>query len=176
MAVWTPPTTLSLGTLITPDIWNVDLVENLKYLKDNAGSFKGARVYHNANQSINNNTWTALAMNSERFDTDVIHDNATNNSRLTCKTATKYLIGAHIEFASNVVGQRQLALWLNGATFIGVVTLDNAGTDSTRLTIASVYDLAVNDYVECRANQVSGGALNVIAAGNYTPEFWMVAL
>jgi hypothetical protein len=34
MAVWTAPTTRSLGELITPSIFNTDVVENLKYLKD----------------------------------------------------------------------------------------------------------------------------------------------
>ena len=37
-------------------------------------SLPGARVYHNANQSISNTTVTALAFNSERWDTDTIHD------------------------------------------------------------------------------------------------------
>ena len=34
MATWTAPTTRASGALITASIWNTDLVENLKYLKD----------------------------------------------------------------------------------------------------------------------------------------------
>lgn len=34
MATWTAPTTRASGALITATIWNTDLVENLKYLKD----------------------------------------------------------------------------------------------------------------------------------------------
>ena len=34
MATWTAPTTRSTGDLISASIWNTDLVENLKYLKD----------------------------------------------------------------------------------------------------------------------------------------------
>jgi|APGre2960657404_1045060.scaffolds.fasta_scaffold09471_7 hypothetical protein len=34
MAVYTAPTTRSTGALISASIWNTDLVENIKYLKD----------------------------------------------------------------------------------------------------------------------------------------------
>jgi len=34
MAVWTAPTTRSTGALVSASIWNTDIVENLKYLKD----------------------------------------------------------------------------------------------------------------------------------------------
>jgi hypothetical protein len=34
MAVWTAPTTRSTGELVSASIWNTDIVENLKYLKD----------------------------------------------------------------------------------------------------------------------------------------------
>jgi hypothetical protein len=34
MAVWTAPTTRSTGVLVSASIWNTDIVENLKYLKD----------------------------------------------------------------------------------------------------------------------------------------------
>ena len=56
----------------------------------------GARAHHSSNQSITNNTFTVLSLNSERWDTDSIHDNSTNNSRLTCNTAGKYIITAGV--------------------------------------------------------------------------------
>ena len=34
MATWTAPTTRTTGALISASIWNTDIVENLKYLKD----------------------------------------------------------------------------------------------------------------------------------------------
>ena len=33
MSVWTTPTTRSLGFLVTPAVWNADIVNNLIYLK-----------------------------------------------------------------------------------------------------------------------------------------------
>ena len=133
----------------------------------------GARAYHDAAQSIADTTWVALALNSERYDTDGIHDLATNNSRLTCKTAGKYIIVANIAFASNTTGRRMVGIFLNGATFIGVGETNATTTGSCIVTVATIYLLEVNDYVEMKAFQNSGGALNVVAAANYSPEFMM---
>ena len=78
----------------------------------------GARVYHNANQNIAHNTLTALALNSERWDTDAYHDVTTNNSRLTVPAgqAGKYIIVGHVRFDNNSSGARQIVIRLNGAT------------------------------------------------------------
>src|SRR5678815_4874680 len=77
-----------------------------------------ARVYHNTTQSIANNTNVALAFNSERFDTDTIHDLSTNNSRLTCRTAGTYLLLGHFGTAANATGRRVIAIRLTGSTYI----------------------------------------------------------
>ncbi len=132
-----------------------------------------ARVHHNANQSISNVTFTALAFSSERYDTDAIHDTSTNNSRLTCKTAGKYSIQAVVNFDNNATGVRVVTILLNGTTTIAVESRNAVNGTNTSITISTDYDLAVNDYVEVQAYQSSGGNLNVISAGNYTPEFSM---
>lgn len=129
-----------------------------------------ARVYHNANQSISNNTLTVLAFNSERFDTDTIHDTVTDNSRLTCKTAGKYLIAGSISW-SGAPGINDFRLRVNGSTTIAIASADDS---SAHGSIASIYDLAVNDYVELLVIQISGGSLNIVASGNHSPEFSMV--
>jgi hypothetical protein len=134
------------------------------------------RVYHNANQSIADDTYTTLAFNSERFDTDTIHDTVTNNERLTCKTAGKYLIAVNLLFASNNTGGRTVALILNGATNIGRQSCAADPAQETGVSVSTVYDLAVGDYITVMAYQSSGGALNVVAAGNQSPEFMMVRI
>src|SRR6266498_153432 len=77
-----------------------------------------ARVYHNVAQTTTTAIALALAFNSERFDTDTIHDTLTNNTRLTCKTAGVYEIGGGVEFAANATGVRSLQIRLNGTTAI----------------------------------------------------------
>jgi hypothetical protein len=141
---------------------------------DAATTMPSCRVYHSTNQSIPNATFTPLAFDSERFDTDAMHDATTNNTRLTCKTAGKYLIIANVRWALNANNQRDLRLRVNGTTLIADVLLKVSTTDPILLNISTIYDLAVNDYVEAVAYQDSGGALDVINTANYSPEFMMV--
>lgn len=140
---------------------------------DAHGYNPAARVYHSANQSIANTTFTTLAFNSERYDNDGEHDNTTNNSRLTCKTAGKYRITANVQFASNATGYREVFFLVNGTTAIADIIQDANASFATTMSLSTTYELAVNDYVEVRVYQNSGGALNVSAVGNYSPEFMM---
>ena len=48
--------------------------------------------------------------------------------------------------------------------------------DTTIIPVTTIYQLTAGDYVEVRAYQNSGGALNVNSTANYSPEFWMVRL
>ncbi len=133
-----------------------------------------ARVYHSAAQSIADSTWVALAFNSERFDNDAIHDTVTNNSRLTCKTAGKYQISGAIQFDSNGTGNRGIKIRLDGSTDIALHQQGNTGADYDALAISTLYELAVNEYVELMVLQKSGGNLDVVAGGGFSPEFMMV--
>ena len=161
------------------DKFGVDLVAwfNATHIgtdKIHIGDNPAARVYHDANQSIANVTYTQLAFNSERFDTNVMHDTTTNNTRLTCKTAGKYLIWGCVEFESNITGWRFLEILLNGSIKTARELRTPLSGSTIVFTISTVYDLAVNDYVELQVYQSSGGALNVNVAGNHSPEFSMV--
>lgn len=123
---------------------------------------EGCRVYHDANQSISNTTDTALSFNSEDYDTDTMHDNASNNSRITIQTAGKYILVANIEWEEDADGVRNLFFKLNGSTDIGRV-LDNPGASNgtLRQNLVTIYDLSVSDYVECWVWHSAGAALNV---------------
>lgn len=144
-----------------------------KYVDDMVGGYtEGARVYHNVSQSIPDDTLTALTFNSERYDTDTIHSTVTNPSRLTCKTAGKYLINFHGYWANNAVGIRIGRFMLNGVTianFYGDAANDPAGYTF----LPTIYDLAVNDYVEIKVYQTSGAALDFLRGFNASPEFMM---
>jgi hypothetical protein len=134
-----------------------------------------AEVWNNANQSIANNAETTLGFNAEQFDTDVIHDTATNNDRLTCKTAGKYLVYFTLEFAANATGQRYAYIRKNGTSAMAYdINVSAGATLPTTLGHSRVLDLAVNDYVTIVVYQNSGAALNVSSAGNYSPIFGMV--
>lgn len=132
----------------------------------------GAHVYNNANQNVNDTTWTKLAFNSERFDTDTIHDNSTNNSRLTCNTAGKYLIIGNVTWDNNTTNSRYLSILLNNGTFL-TNNHFSAAIANVDQSVSIIYDLAVNDYVELQVYQDSGGTRTVNYYDAYSPNFMM---
>lgn len=134
---------------------------------------EGARVHHNAHQAIPNTTPTTLAFNTELYDTDTIHDTVTNNSRLTCKTAGKYVICASLRFAGNATGYRIFEVWLNGTIRIACSNQDNLGSTNVRETLTHIYPLIIGDYVEVKVFQNSGGPLNIEFVIAYSPVFEM---
>lgn len=137
------------------------------------GYTEGARAYHDASISIPNTTWTVLPLNSERYDTDSIHNLVIANQRLTCKTPGKYDISATVFFDTNNVGDRRLEIIYNNITPIAGIGLKAITAGYTGCAFSTVYNLALNDYLHVRVYQSSGGALNVISASAYSPEFAM---
>ena len=134
---------------------------------------EGARVYNNANISIPNITWTNLTFNTELYDTDTIHATGSNTERLTCKTAGKYLITGLACWATDATYDRRIAINLNAGTQIGFVSQAPAPNIPTVQNVISIYELSVGNYVTLEAYQNTGGALNVLYAGVYSPQFMM---
>lgn len=123
------------------------------------GYTEGARVKKSESQAIPDATMTVVTFNVEVYDTDNIHDIATNNERLTCKTAGKYLIVANLVFAANITGIRAVYLQVNEAT-IAVSSLNAVIVSNAYLLVTTICDLAVNDHARIRAYQNSGNSLN----------------
>jgi len=137
----------------------------------------GARVYRTTNQTIPNVTSTAILFDAERFDTENIHDTATNTDRLTCRTPGKYLIIGQVEWAVVTAGERLVWIESNGSVAQGRVRALAGGNTTQPTQIAStILDLQVGDYVRLLVYQDSGAGLNVTAAPNFAPEFMMVLL
>lgn len=133
-----------------------------------------ARVYNDANVSVANaGAGTALTFNTERWDTGNFHSTSSNTSRLTAPTAGLYSIGGCVRFAASSAGTRAVALRLNGSTVIDDVFIDVDSAIAHTIKVGTEYQLAAGDYVELVAFQDSGGALNVLAAANFSPEFWI---
>jgi hypothetical protein len=133
-----------------------------------------ARAYNNAAISISHSTVTALTFNSERFDTNSLHDTGSNTSRLTAPVTGVYMISGSVQFASNATGIRAAFIRLNGSTNIATQILPVASsTDIFTFGVQTIYQLTAGDYVELTVFQNSGGSLNVNSDGNRSPEFAM---
>lgn len=136
------------------------------------------RAYSTSAQTIGHNSPTAVNLNNERWDfvpagAVGMHDNVTNNSRLTAIVSGTYVLTAHVAFAANTTGVRALAIRLNGTSTIATQITNAAGSGATFLTLSTVYRLTAGDYVEMVVTQTSGGDLSVSSAARSSPEFTM---
>jgi len=127
------------------------------------------RVYKAATQSINNNTVTTLTFDSERFDTDSMHESVTNPTRITIPLAGVYAVTVYGDFAPNATGSRILYVYLNGAgsAMVGGIRAQNAvaqaGVDTYDSFAMPPTKFAAGDYIEAKCYQNSGGALAIAA-------------
>jgi hypothetical protein len=123
------------------------------------------------NQSIANDTDTAITFNTEEWDTDGFHSTSSNTSRITIPTGKggKYFIIGTAGTAASAVGVRSISFTVNGGTAIIAGNQVNATTSfSYRGTASGIYELAAADYIEMFVSQTSGGSLDVIAGRNTT--------
>jgi hypothetical protein len=135
-----------------------------------------ARVYHSAAQSIPTGVATTLNFDSERFDTDNIHDTVTNNDRLTCRTSGKYVVGAGVHFTGAGGNYRQLILLVNGTIYAIDRRPPLGGGVGLQSHLNTTVDLRAGDYVQVQYGHDIGSGSSVILGGNYSPEFWMALI
>ena len=150
----------------------IRLIDYLSYILPYLSQY-GCRVYNNANINLPHNTHTALTFNTQRWDTDTIHSTVVNPNRLTCKHAGRYLIVVNVKIDGNAAGFRNVYFRYNGGDIIGENRQVGSALTDNVLTVSTVWDLNVNDYVETIAWQDSGGALNCVYTAKYSPEFMM---
>jgi len=155
---YSTPVTAVTGAVATAGDWNTGVRDNMGFLS----APPGAKVTHNASQSVTSGVLFVMAFNAERWDNDAMHSTTTNNSRLTIKTAGRYLIVASVGFESNAAGARAATIRKNGNTPIAtVVTPAAGGGNRTILTPSTIAGCSVNDYFEVEVYQDSLVALNV---------------
>lgn len=128
-------------------------------------------AYHTVPQSIANNTLTTVALNNELYDTDTMHDNTTNNSRLTITTAGFYEIVFNGVWKNNSTGDRIAQIRKNGTDILDYESKRAGGADLLVGHCVSVQEaFAATDYVEARVQQTSGAAL-LLLGDSYSPIF-----
>lgn len=132
----------------------------------------GCRAYKDALVSIPDSVWTTVALNQERWDTDGCHDNAVNNSRITCQTDGYYAMSANVAFSPQVSGNRGARILLNGATVLAETRIDANGTENS-MSLMTAYQMGVGDYIELQVWTKMGVPQNLRYYGNYSPELTM---
>lgn len=174
-----------------PSQWTVDrgLVRKLSTYFIRKPANCGARIYGSDAFTHNKTgTWLPLIFDTEREDTGWITDdggttvgfwrndgNAFWEQKLFAQKAGWHTVVGHITWAANAAGIRGIAIRLDGATYIAANNqLSNGANNLVQMSVPTIYWLEVGDYVELMAYQSSGGNLNILSAGNYSPEFAIV--
>ena len=126
-------------------------------------AFRGAQVYCTS-QSVLNVNLPSVIFDAENFDTDSIHDNATNNTRLTVPSGVSYVrISALIYFSVNNTGDRNIRVYKNGS-FSYEVSQKGIQTAVMAQGVSiwpALYNVSSGDYFEIKVYQNSGITLNV---------------
>jgi hypothetical protein len=135
------------------------------------------RVRHDADQAAGTSgALTTLTFNTEVFDTDSIHSTSSNATRLTCRTAGKYMVGANVRWQSSAAGTyRYVQLLVNGTTRAAAIHQTPIAATAGQ-NIVTIWEFAVGDYVEVGVIQDSGGSLNVLGGVDESPVFWMAQI
>ena len=129
------------------------------------------RAYQATAQSIPDSTYTALAFDAENYDVKEMHDNTTNNTRITIPAdgSGTYLITANVFFAANATGVRNVRITLNGTTVLASgIAVSTGGTTGTSVNATTIEQLSAGDYIEVEAYQDSGAALDTVTGRNRT--------
>jgi hypothetical protein len=116
------------------------------------------RVRHSANQNLTTGVELVVAFNTERYDTDNMHDTVTNNSRITFNTAGLYQVSAAVRIQFNAAGYRQFRVRVNGGAQFFMLTLQDPELGSQPLCFSNSqpWKFAAADYIELMVLQTSG--------------------
>lgn len=123
---------------------------------------------HSTTQSLANNSWDPLSLDTDGVDVGAMHSTVTNTSRITIPTGQGgyYAIVAQVGFALNSTGIRGVGIRLNGSSILHsqILPAYNTGAELHTIQASFHHTAAADDYYEVVAFQTSGGALNVGSA------------
>lgn len=123
-------------------------------------------------QNIETATITAVSLQTEIYDSDALHDNSTNPTRILLNQVGRWAIWYTVRFAQNAAGTRVAWMGINTAGagsgnrygYVEVSPYTGGGVTTPILSSYDEYDAtATTDYVELFAYQTCGSTL---AAGN----------
>jgi hypothetical protein len=143
-----------------------------------AGTFlyanQAVKVYRTTNLSVTSATPTTVGWDAEAFDTNSLHDNVTNNSRLTAAIAGKYCVYNEAQWDTSATANYRYANLYKNGSVAGVfgVANPNAGIGAV-VTSSLIIALAASDYLEIVVAQDTGAALNLLGGTEANSSFGM---
>lgn len=129
------------------------------------GGHAGALVTLGSDHAVASGSNTVIGWDAESYDTDGIHDNTVNNSRLTVPVgASKVIVSAQVRWDSNSSGTREILLYKNGSgTYAGrpFQHIEAQADRTVQSFVSPVLAVTPGDYFELVAWQDSGALRNI---------------
>lgn len=137
-----------------------------------------AQLRQTVAQTLTNNAWTAINLQTEDIDTSNGHSTITNISRYTAPKAGKYELAGGVAYAGSAAGQRWSRWAKNGVDLPGSGANMDATAAGQALLVARtiLVVLAAGDYIELQALQSSGGNLDTYVGVAYAQSTMTVRL
>lgn len=159
------------GNFITSSLWMNNVYNGLTYAY-NPPTFYG---YQSVAQSVPNNSWAALTIDSEVIDSYGAHSTTSNTSRFVVPQAGYYWVSGTVTWATNTSGNRAAALYKNGATVSGAYFSAAASSYNSSATATAIIQASANDFIEMYVSQGSGTSLSTVANYSYLTVLWIHA-
>jgi len=155
-------------------IWRSDL--NLLYVYDGAAWVNvlanvgdKCSVGRSGAQTIPHNVGTLIEFNTEYYDTNDMHSNVTNNTRVTIKKTGYYMVCGQVTFSPNAVGRRTVIIKKNaGYGWAKNEESSPSGVYETNINFVIIMNLNEGDYLTLEVGQTSGGNLTIYETEYYT--------
>lgn len=166
---WTTPRTWVAGEVLTAALLDTHLRDNLAAA--HGAALPRVRATASSTAGIAHNTNTLVVFDAETFDTDTMHDNSTNPSRITFTTAGLYQVVAVVSWSiGGSVGALLLDLRKNsggsptGGTDLAQRYMPHEPTTYNSVLLSHHEVFAAGDYVEVFRKQESGSTIPPVGA------------
>lgn len=138
---------------------------------EGALSGPSVRAYATAITAVGSASWTLINLQAELHDTNDMHDNSTNNTRLTITVPGVYVVSAQLPYTHNgnagsTAGTRRLTeIRVNGSANGDATTTiareETAPSPNLTHSLTGVRFFNAGDYIELAVYQDSGTTMNV---------------
>jgi len=131
-----------------------------------------ARVTRTSDLSVGDGSPTLIPWTTEESDDFGMHDNVTNNDRLTAVVAGVYLVQGRVYCSSTSTPVWTLTIYKNNS-FATTYDIDQKQVtiSGSPLDARALVRLAVGDFVNMYISQLSGGSRSLIATNSYRGAF-----
>lgn len=142
---WTTPGTAVDNTPLTASRWNTDVRDNTSFLNNPPA----VRCTKSSTQAISAVTLTAVIFEgADSYDTDSMHNPASNNTRITFATAGIYIVTASVMTSAALGGYAEIFPYLNGDTGFRIASGGDSTGTLNHIQVVGTYKFAATDFIE----------------------------